>query len=173
MLRLNRIEAIEEGDIELRRESCKEELDEKLSAVDEQRQKRYKWRGRYKNMVHPKSALEQLNSAMKDPFTSQSAKLNGEHNSAIEYIVTKSQRKVNVKSERLVAACILSEAKLSINNFNKDFYETMQKYVDHLDYAPWVSCIKAIKVNVGNTDSDSLCFRLLKSSYYKPTWVTN
>ena len=34
----------------------------------------------------------------------------------------------------------------------------MQCYVNHMDYAPWVANIKAIKVNIANTDTDSLCF---------------
>ena len=82
MLQLNKAEHLKEADVELRRETCREKLDEKLHLVDQQKQKRYQWRGKYKNQVEPRTSLAQLADVMKDPYTSQ---LNGEHNSAIEY----------------------------------------------------------------------------------------
>ena len=140
------------------RELCRERLDEKLSEVDKMKAERLKWRGRYRSQVNPRTSLEQLSEVMRDPHTSQCAKLNDEHNAAVEYIVIQNQKHTTVKSERLVAACILAEAKLSITSFNQDYFGTMQKYKNHMDYAPWVPYIKDIKVNIVNTDTDSLCF---------------
>ena len=157
---INKVEVIGDNadNLIIAREACQERLDEKLYEADCAKKKRVKWHGRYKNQVSPRTALEQLVDAMRDPHTSQCTKLNTENNAAIEYIVTRNQRKTTVKSERLVAACILAEAKISITNFNRDYYKTMEHYVDHLDYAPWVADMKALKVNVVNTDTDSLCF---------------
>ena len=146
------------SDIMIAKERCRERLDEKCHEVELLKNKRKEWHGKYTNQVNPRTSLQQLAQAMRDPRTSQCVKLNEDHNAAIEYIVTRTQKKTTVKFERLVAACILAEAKMSITSFNQDYYATMQKFKNHFDYAPWVANLKEINVSIINTDTDSLAF---------------